>query len=271
MPRKRWQQLPEHRGKRHRGDRADFGDAFTASLVFLVGTVICAFLFVANPFLHPFEAYNLVNTAVLIWIPLVVIILFLGREPEEFGMSPGERKVGWRWALGCWLLMVPLVAWAASRTEFRHYYMGALSQPLANFFNSSHSIFLYDYYAYSPILLPHVHPLGLVYYELVMGFYFFCWEFFFRGFLLFGLAKFRGLGDWGAVFVQAVPFALLHYSTVAGASKPLLEIVSAFFGGVILGALALRTRSFAYGFIIHWAIAVTLDLIILWPAINSGL
>ena len=44
-----------------------------------------------------------------------------------------------------------------------------------------------------------------------MGFYMFCWEFFFRGFLLFGLQKSR-LGAWGAVIVQALLFALLHWS-----------------------------------------------------------
>ena len=99
-----------------------------------------------------------------------------------------------------------------------------------------------------------------------MGFYMFCWEFFFRGFLLFGLQKSR-LGSWGAVIVQALLFALLHWSSDPNASKPLAEVASALPGGIILGILALRTRSFVYGFLAHWAISLTLDVIFLAPFI----
>jgi len=71
----------------------------------------------------------------------------------------------------------------------------------------------------------------------------FGWEFLFRGFLLFGLA--RRFGD-EAVLLQAVPFAIAHIG------KPELETLSTIFGGAAFGYLAWRTDSFFYPFLIHW-------------------
>ena len=108
----------------------------------------------------------------------------------------------------------------------------------------------------------HVNLRALLYYELGMGFYMFCWEFFFRGFLLFGLMKTR-LGTTGAVLAQAVPFALLHWSWQAVASKPSQEVIGSFIAAIVLGILAVRTRSFLYGYLAHWGVSLTLDLILL--------
>jgi membrane protease YdiL (CAAX protease family) len=94
-------------------------------------------------------------------------------------------------------------------------------------------------------------PRYLLYYELSYGFYFFCWEWFFRGFLLFGLA--RGVGRW-AILLQAVPFGFLHWG------KPWPEIAGSFVAGLILGELALRARSFLPCFALHWLIALGMDL-----------
>ena len=99
-----------------------------------------------------------------------------------------------------------------------------------------------------------------------MGFYMFCWEFFFRGFLLFGLQKSRS-GSWGAVILQALPFTLLHWSPDPPPPSHWPKSLSALPGGLILGVLALRTRSFVYGFLAHWAISLTLDLFLLAPFI----
>jgi uncharacterized protein len=231
-------------------------DALTGATVLFVGAAITAFLFLYNPVLHPFELYHLVNDAVLLWIPLMVILLFLRQEPSEFGLSSGDRPWGYRWVLIGIICMIPLLWYVSTKPEFQNYYGVTLSQQLA-----------FGGYAFASYLKPPLHIQGLLYYEAVMCLYFFCWEFFFRGFLLFGLAKFKLLGPWGAVFVQALPFTLLHWSLVAAAAKPPLEIISAFFGGLLLGALAVRTKSFFYGFIIHWTISLGLDLFFILPYI----
>jgi membrane protease YdiL (CAAX protease family) len=71
------------------------------------------------------------------------------------------------------------------------------------------------------------------------------WEFFFRGFLLFGLMRVMGPT---AVLAQAVPFALAHLG------KPEAETITTIFGGALFGWLAWRTRSFLYPFLLHWFI-----------------
>jgi membrane protease YdiL (CAAX protease family) len=77
--------------------------------------------------------------------------------------------------------------------------------------------------------------------------YMFAWEFFFRGYILFGLEKSIGKS---AIFVQAIPFVLLHLH------KPLLETLACIPTGFIFGYIAYRTRSFLPCFIIHFGIYV---------------
>jgi membrane protease YdiL (CAAX protease family) len=238
--------------RRHRdvdATSARSSSALIGPITLVVGAVVTAFLFFANPALTPFERYHQVNDTVLLIVPLLVILLLLRQNPTEFGLAVGDQKFGYRATAIAILCMVPILWYASSQPTFQNYYGNTLAQKLA-----------VGGYAFSPYFRPPLHLDGLIYYESVMGVYFFCWEFFFRGFLLFGLAKFKLLGEWGAVFAQTLPFTLLHWSLIPAASKPPLEILSALFGGLILGALAVRTKSFFYGFLIHWAIALGLDL-----------
>jgi membrane protease YdiL (CAAX protease family) len=228
-------------------------DLAAAATALVVGAAVSAFLFIENPYLGSFETYRLVNCALLLFVPLLTITLILRESPADFGLAGGDRRQGWGWVGIAWIGMLPLLVYTASRPEFRIYYGRSLAQPLA--FGAP--------YAFSQIMTPHLYPAGLAYYEIMTGFYLFCWEFFFRGFLLFGLARAKFLGPVGAIIVQAIPFALLHWSLVPWASKPPLEIASAVVGGLALGALAWRTRSFLYGFLIHWAISATLDFLLI--------
>ena len=77
--------------------------------------------------------------------------------------------------------------------------------------------------------------------------YIFAWEFLFRGYMLFGLEKSIGKS---AIFVQAIPFVLLHLS------KPFLETLGCIPLGFIFGYISYRTRSFLPCFIIHFGIYV---------------
>lgn len=251
-----------------RAGRAHRLDGIVAAITFVLGMTIAAALFYLNPYLQPFETYNFVNIALLLWLPLAAILLFLRIGPEHFGMQAGDRRFGLKFTLIAILVMLPIIFAAGQLEAFREQYSGRLSQPLASIVGRACTPF-YSHaltgnrIAFTLHLQPH--PLGLLYYELGMGCYFFCWEFFFRGFLLFGLARARLLGNFGAIVVQAIPFTLLHWSVVPQAAKPMPEIVSAFFGGLALGWLAVRTRSFFYGFLIHWAIAGMLDLFVILP------
>lgn len=83
------------------------------------------------------------------------------------------------------------------------------------------------------------------------GAYFFAWEFFFRGFLLFGLEK--RLGKL-ALFVQVVPFVMAHYP------KSEVDSLSAIGGGLLFGWLSLRGGSFLGAWLLHWALATAINV-----------
>ncbi|MEA1959377.1 MAG: CPBP family intramembrane glutamic endopeptidase [Chloroflexota bacterium] len=68
------------------------------------------------------------------------------------------------------------------------------------------------------------------------------WEFFYRGYLLFGL---RERFKEGAILLQTIPFVLMHLG------KPELETISTIFTGIIFGYVAYRGKSFWPAFIIH--------------------
>jgi membrane protease YdiL (CAAX protease family) len=80
-------------------------------------------------------------------------------------------------------------------------------------------------------------------------------EFFFRGFLLHGLVPRFG---FMAVFVMVLPYNMIHYG------KPLPEALAAIVGGIVLGILAIRTRSIWWGAALHISIAGTIDVLSLW-------
>ena len=84
---------------------------------------------------------------------------------------------------------------------------------------------------------------------------FFALEFFFRGFMLFLLRRAFGAN---AIFVMIVPYCMIHFH------KPVPEVVGAIFAGIILGTLALRTRSIWCGVLIHISVAWSMDLLALW-------
>jgi len=233
-------------------------DNRTAALTLAVGMAVSAFLFWANSRMQPFEEYHLVNVAVLLWLPLLAMLLLTRHSPADFGMKAGNRKIGLIWLAIGYAIMMPAVVISAHSTAFSQYYIQRLTQHLAisNWWPGQAA----------------THPtlVTFAYYEIVMGVYFFCWEFFFRGFLLFGLARGSRIGAWGAIILQTIPFTLLHWSPIAAASKPNMETFGAALGGPALGYLALRTGSFVYGFLIHWLMAATLDLLVVWPFLTAG-
>ena len=86
--------------------------------------------------------------------------------------------------------------------------------------------------------------------EILYGASFFALEFFFRGFMLFAVE--RAIGAYG-VFVMIVPYCMIHFH------KPVAEVTGAIFAGVVLGTLALWTRSIWCGVLIHVSVAWTMD------------
>ena len=88
-------------------------------------------------------------------------------------------------------------------------------------------------------------------------------EFFFRGFILKACAPRFGSG---AIFVMIVPYCMIHFG------KPMAETLGAVIAGIVLGTLALRTRSIWGGVLIHVGVALTMDLLAVGncPPAESG-
>lgn len=124
-------------------------------------------------------------------------------------------------------LMVPLVIIASYQADFlNHYPKGFSLEPLSMDIKADRKYFFI--------------------YELFYGFDFIFIEFFFRGFLL--LAFYRHFG-WACLMPMACFYLTIHFG------KPLGETISSFFGGTLLGILAIRTGSIAGGIIVHLGIA----------------
>ena len=178
--------------------------------------------------LRTWEEYLLVNITGLILIPSVLHFLWLRTTPQRMGFGPANRY-GWRAALIALMVMLPVLVVAARFPAFQAYYP---IQPMAGY--------SWRY---------------LVYFELTYGAYMFAWEWFYRGFLTFGLA--RGFGATAAVVTQAAAFGIMHYG------KPPAEMAGSFIAGIALGSLALRGRSFLPCFALHWVVSILFDLLVL--------
>lgn len=88
-------------------------------------------------------------------------------------------------------------------------------------------------------------------YQLLYGIQFFCLEAFFRGFLIFALFKRFG---YYALLIMVIPYCMIHLG------KPPAEAYAAIIAGLALGYLALRSGSWFYGAVLHWAVAISMDL-----------
>ena len=159
-------------------------------------------------------------------VPALILLVAFRWRPREAGLGAGD----WRLAGALALAYVPLVVagtWVLSddpafQAQYPHFY-GAKA----------------DWGAFLA-------------YEALFLFYWVGWEYLWRGFVLFGTAP--ALGAPLAVVVQTVPFAILH------AQKPPAEAYLSVLGGLALGALVWRCRSFWIAVPIHAAQMVALDL-----------
>jgi membrane protease YdiL (CAAX protease family) len=156
-----------------------------------------------------------------------IFVLFVHKE--------GLRSIGYRFRgfirhawiyLVLYAVMVPFILFAAGRADFQRTYPFVL--------NARHDWTTFLVWEASYLLQ------------------FFALEAFFRGYLLFTLERRFG---WTAIFVMVVPYCMIHYH------KPALEAFSALVAGVVLGALALRLRSFYGGVLLHGLVALTMDLL----------
>lgn len=178
-----------------------------------------------NAQLYGFLFWFMGDCFTLLVIPFLIIKYGFKEKISSYGVKLGDYKKGILISLLFIIPMLVVIWFVSGMTDFRNYY------PILHSAKENWNVFF-------------IFELGLL-------IYMFAWEFFWRGYMLFGLEQEFG---YYAVFIQMIPFVILHNG------KPFLETFGAILGGIILGVLALRTRSYIYGVIIHFTIIFSLDL-----------
>jgi hypothetical protein len=169
---------------------------------------------------------RLVITVSLLW--LLKKWIFRGMD-HFYGMT--TRNFTWWPYLALLACMVPLVAFAATRPDF------LLTYPKVK-------------------VLDKFHPSGApgwqqLLYELSYGSDFLTIELFFRGFLVVAMAKLIGPA---AILPMAIFYCSIHFG------KPMLECISSYFGGIILGVIAYYSQSILGGILVHLGLAWMMEL-----------
>ena len=170
-------------------------------------------------------------------IPMLVLSWLPKERIRDYHVSArGFFKHLWVYVV-LFLCVLPAVLLASTTTAFRHTY------PFYRMANRSS----FDLWTWEALYAAQFVSL----------------EFFFRGFILNGLR--RAIGS-NAIFVMIVPYCMIHYG------KPMPETIGAIGAGLILGTLAMRTKSIWGGVLIHIGVAMTMDVLALrgCPPIGSG-
>ena len=153
-----------------------------------------------------------------------LIVKIMGEKVRESGLeTKGFSEHAWIYALAYGIVFVCVVI-VSYTGEFSTYY------PFYKLANRS----WFDFVAW----------------ELLYAAQFFSLEFFFRGFWLKACKS--TMGSY-AIFAMVVPYCMIHFG------KPMIEAIAAIIAGIVLGTLAMKTRSIWSGFLIHVSVAVSMD------------
>lgn len=167
-------------------------------------------------------------------LPAIVLKL-MGEKIADYGLKT-RGFLEHAWIYGFFLCVVLVMVFAVSYEEsfqtYYPFYRERLHQPELHG-HAGRS--WYDFWAW----------------EVLYAAQFFSLEFFFRGFWVKACKTAMGSG---AIFAMVVPYCMIHFG------KPFPETLGAILAGVVLGTLALKTRSIWSGFLIHVSVAISMDM-----------
>lgn len=206
-------------------------------------------------------------------------VLYLNLEPNSFGAQfcyfffnhqtgALHSMLFWIGSIIVFYLLIPMaiVRWGfkASLTDFGFSFKGvAKTGPLYGilivfmlplvFFASDTDAFQDRY----PLFQPEKGKLfpQFLFWQGAYFLQFVAVEFFFRGFMVHGTKHRFG---YYAVFVMIIPYCMVHFG------KPFTETIAAIFAGFVLGVLSLKSRSVIPGVLVHYLVAIAMDVMALW-------
>ncbi len=168
--------------------------------------------------------------ALILMFPLLMLMHWL--LEKKWGLYGSKRTQSLKTYVLLVAFMLPLLVWASLQHDFSLVYPKAaiVGRQLGDAANPFHYLLFETAYAAD----------------------FFTIEFFFRGFLIVALSKLIGK--------QCIlPVALFYFSIHLG--KPMMEAVSSFFGGLILGSISYHSKSIWGGLLVHISIALLMELL----------
>lgn len=164
-------------------------------------------------------------------VPTILTLFVFKMKLRDMGLTFRNSMQGWPLYVIMLAVMIPLVAYFSGTESFQSRY------PF-----------------YKPVQGEELWP-NFIIWECVYFVQFVSLEFFFRGFITLGTRKSFG---YMSIFVMMVPYCMIHFG------KPMPETIGAIIAGIVLGTLALKSRSVVLGILIHYSVAITMDLFALW-------
>jgi membrane protease YdiL (CAAX protease family) len=158
----------------------------------------------------------------------MAIVLFVFKEPlSNYGFKNEGALKDIRLYFIMLCVMIPLVWYCSSTQSFQARYP---------FYELHKGEGLYPWF---------------MLWELLYFMQFVALEFFFRGFVVHGLKNRFG---FYSVLVMTIPYCMIHFG------KPLPETIAAIIAGIVLGVLSLKSGSVFLGILIHFTVALSMDL-----------
>ncbi len=159
-------------------------------------------------------------------LPTIAVLCMPGERLRDYGWSTAGFWKHIRLYVGLYLSVLPLVFLMSRTHAFQR---------------------IYPFYK-----LANRSALDFAAWELMYAAQFVSLEFFFRGFMLQATKASLGVH---CIWVMVVPYCMIHYG------KTFAECNAAIVAGVVLGTIALRTRSIWGGIFVHIAVALTMDVL----------
>lgn len=173
---------------------------------------------------------EIINGILIIYFFFFILYFYLNRKfsLKKFNVSFGDIKNSLILTVISIIIITPVIFIVSKNPQFKSVY------PLFKIMKSSS----YDF----------------IRYEFAFLYFFFFWEFYFRGIMLQSFKEVLK-DDFLAIILQALIFTFLHFG------KPGLETLSSFFGGLILGFFSLKLNSIFPAFFLHFYISFLMDLL----------